>query len=73
MDALTLVLALCVTVAVVGQLLLILWGNHFREVDARQLAKRRADLLEAAADRQLVADLSRTAKLDGKNKGVGDE
>jgi hypothetical protein len=35
------------------------------------MAKRRADLLEAAADRQAVATSSQFAKLGTQQKGVG--
>lgn len=59
-----------VVVAVVGQLCLPLVGAWRRKVDRRQLAERRADLLEAAADQQLVAIQPRTAKLNENQKGV---
>lgn len=68
MDALTLVLALVVTVAVVGQFLLIVWGNHFRELDQRQLAEARARLVEAAADRQLQTQAQHSRNL-GNSEG----
>jgi hypothetical protein len=64
-------LAIVVTISVVGQAGLILWGNRSRRVDHRQVAEDRARLVEAAADRQLETSRSQMAKLDGK--GGGDE
>lgn len=58
-------LAVFVIVAIVGQLCLPLVGAY-RNGRARSMAKRRADLLEAAADRQLVKFLRDENKLDGK-------
>lgn len=69
MDAMTLILALVVATAVIGQFLLIVFGAWLRELDDRQLAEQRARLLEDAADRQAVAALKHSAKLDGKGAG----
>jgi Tfp pilus assembly protein PilE len=55
-------LAAFVVVAVVGQLCLPLVGAY-RNARARAMAKRRADLLEAAADRQEVTYSTMTAKV----------
>jgi hypothetical protein len=63
-------LAVFVIVAIVGQLCLPLVGAY-SNARARAMAKRRADLLEAAADRQAVVTLSHPAKLD--IKGGGDD
>ena len=65
-------LAVFVIVAVVGQLCLPLLGAY-RNGRAREMAKRRADLVEAAADRQAVATSSQFAKLDTQQKGVGSD
>ncbi len=61
-------LAVFVVVAVVAQLCLPLVSAWERRSSAR-LAKRRADLLEAAADQQAVATFSQTAKLGSKGAG----
>lgn len=73
MDWKTELLAIVVTVCVVGQAGLIWWGNRPRKLDAHQLAEARARLLEDAADRQTVATFSHIAKLDEKNKGLGND
>lgn len=57
-----------VVVAVVGQLCLPLVGAY-SNARARAMAKRRADLLEAAADRQSATFSQTTHKLDGKGGG----
>jgi hypothetical protein len=57
-----------VVVAVVGQLCLPLVGAY-SNARARAMAKRRADLLEAAADRQIVKFYSNADKLNGKGGG----
>lgn len=69
METSTLILAIAVAVAVVGQAGLIWWGNAIRRFDDRQLAEARARLLEDAADRQTLATSSQSAKLDGKGGG----
>ena len=61
-------LAVFVIVAIVGQLCLPLVGAY-RNARALAMAKRRADLLEAAADRQIVKFYSSANKLDGKGGG----
>jgi hypothetical protein len=61
-------LAVFVIVVIVGQLCLPLVGAY-RQRRARAVAKRRADLLEAAADRQIVKFPSNANKLDGKGGG----
>jgi hypothetical protein len=53
-----------VVVAVVGQLCLPMVGAY-RNARARAMAKRRADLLEAAADRQNVTFCPSADNLDG--------
>lgn len=71
MDALTLVLALAVVIAIVGQLLLVVTTRWLRERSDKRLAEARARLVEAAADRQLQTQKQHIAKLDCK--GGGDE
>lgn len=69
MDTSTLILAVLVAVAIVGQLCLPILGRLNAKRLDRQLARARARLLEDAADRQAVSAFSRTAKLDGKGGG----
>lgn len=71
MDAMTLVLALAVVTAIVGQLLLVVTTRWLRERSDKSVAEARARLLEDAADRQCVANASHIAKLG--SKGGGDE
>lgn len=68
----TAVLAILVIVAIVGQAGLIIWLRHRHTLDARQVAEARARLLETAAEQQLVATKSHTAKLSENTKGLGD-
>jgi hypothetical protein len=65
-------LALFVIVAIVGQLALILWTRLRVTRSSAQLAKDRADLVEAAADRQLVTPERHEPKLGHTQKGVVD-
>lgn len=69
MDTSTLILAVLVAVAIVGQLCLPILGRLNAKRSTRQLASARARLLEDAADQQAVATFSHTAKLDGKGGG----
>lgn len=69
MDTSTLVLAVLVAVSVIGQAGLILWCQWRTDARNKQVAKARADLLEAAADRQLHTNCSLLAKLDRKGGG----
>jgi hypothetical protein len=65
-------LALFVIVAIVGQLGLLIWVKYRAPHKAADLAKRRADLVEAAADRQLVTSERHEPKLGHTQKGVVD-
>ena len=72
MDAMTLVLALAVVTAIVGQLLLVVTTRWLRERSDKRVAEARARLVEDAADRLLQTRTQHIAKLDSKNKGVPD-
>jgi hypothetical protein len=65
-------LALFVIVAIVGQLGLLIWVKYRAPFKAADLAKRRADLVEAAADRQCQHGLTHESKLGHPQKGVVD-
>lgn len=65
----TVLLAIIVTVAIVGQLALILWLRSRHTLDARQVAEARARLVEAAADQQAVTYTTQSSKLDSKGGG----
>ena len=71
MDAMTLVLALAVVTAIVGQLLLVVTTRWLRERSDKSVAEARARLVEDAADRQLQTQKQHIAKLG--SKGGGDE
>jgi membrane protein DedA with SNARE-associated domain len=71
MDTTGIVLAVLLAIAVIGQLCLPLIGRWNHRRSSARLAKARARLLEAAADRQLQHFDDRLAKLG--SKGGGDE
>lgn len=72
MELAGMLLALIVTISVVGQLLLILWGNHFRNFDNRQWAEARARLIEDAFDRQIASEEAHKSVTLDRTKGVPD-
>jgi hypothetical protein len=65
MEASTLILAIGVAVAVIGQAGLILWCRRGKN-HASSVVTERARLVEAAADHQAATELSKTGKLGSK-------
>lgn len=70
MDAASIILAVLVALAVIGQLCLPLVGRWSHKRQAADLARKRAHLLEVAADQQIQAFDRSSAKL--KNDGKKD-
>jgi|688.fasta_scaffold433765_2 hypothetical protein len=66
MEASTLILAIGVAVAVIGQAGLILWCRRAGKNHASSVVTERARLVEAAADHQAATELSKTGKLGSK-------
>lgn len=69
MDAMTLILALAVVTAVIGQFLVVVVTRLQSERRDKVVAEQRARLVEAAADRQLQTSEQHFRKLDGKGGG----
>lgn len=73
MDTSTLILAVLVAVAVLGQLCLPLVGGWNRNRQARQAKRDIARLLETAADHQIQQKHHKAGTVVGHTKGVGHE